>query len=117
MLEKGIKNTQERVVTEDVTAAKVGSGLLPVYATPSMIALMENTCAQSVAPYLEEGKGTVGGAINIKHVAATPVGMKVRCESRKLVFSVNVYDEKGLIGTGTHMRAVIDNKAFMSQFE
>ena len=112
------------MVTEDVTAAKVGSGLLPVYATPSMIALMENTCAQSVAPYLEEGKGTVGGAINIKHVAATPVGMKVRCESeltevkgRKLVFSVNVYDEKGLIGTGTHMRAVIDNKAFMSQFE
>ena len=106
-MEAGIKNEKSIVVTEDVTASKVGSGLLPVYATPSMIALME---------------GTVGVSVDIKHIAATPIGMKVRCESllkevngKKLVFEVNVYDEKGLIGTGTHKRAIINNEAFMAR--
>ena len=118
-MEAGIKNEKSIVVTEDVTASKVGSGLLPVYATPSMIALMEGTCAESVQSELAEGEGTVG---DIKHIAATPIGMKVRCESllkevngKKLVFEVNVYDEKGLIGTGTHKRAIINNEAFMAR--
>ena len=113
-MEAGIKNEKSIVVTEDVTASKVGSGLLPVYATPSMIALMEGTCAESVQSELAEGEGTVGVSVDIKHIAATPIGMKVRCESllkevngKKLVFEVNVYDEKGLIGTGTHKRAII----------
>ena len=111
-MEAGIKNEKSIVVTEDVTASKVGSGLLPVYATPSMIALMEGTCAESVQSELAEGEGTVG----------VSVGMKVRCESllkevngKKLVFEVNVYDEKGLIGTGTHKRAIINNEAFMAR--
>ena len=115
-MEAGIKNEKSIVVTEDVTASKVGSGLLPVYATPSMIALMEGTCAESVQSELAEGEGTVGVSVDIKHIAATPIGMKVRCESllkevngKKLVFEVNVYDEKGLIGTGTHKRAIINN--------
>ena len=100
-MEAGIKNEKSIVVTEDVTASKVGSGLLPVYATPSMIALMEGTCAESVQSELAEGEGTVGVSVDIKHIAATPIGMKVRCESllkevngKKLVFEVNVYDEK-----------------------
>lgn len=121
-MEAGIRNEKKIVVTEDVTASKVGSGLLPVYATPSMIALMENTCAESVQPYLPEGEGTVGVAVDIKHIAATPIGMTVRCESllkevngKKLVFEVNAYDEKGLIGTGIHKRAVINNEAFMAR--
>ena len=121
-MEAGIKNEKSIVVTEDVTASKVGSGLLPVYATPSMIALMEGTCAEGVQPYLAEGEGTVGVGVDIKHIAATPVGMTVRCESllkkvngKKLVFEVNVYDEKGLIGTGTHKRAIINNEAFMAR--
>ena len=83
---------------------------------------MEVTCAESVQPYLAEGEGTVGVAVDIKHIAATPVGMTVRCESllkevngKKLVFEVNVYDEKGLIGTGTHKRAIINNEAFMAR--
>ena len=121
-MEAGIKNEKSIVVTEDVTASKVGSGLLPVYATPSMIALMEGTCAESVQPYLAEGEGTVGVAVDIKHIAATPVGMTVRCESllkevngKKLVFEVNVYDEKGLVGTGIHKRAIINNEAFMAR--
>ena len=121
-MEAGIKNEKSIVVTDDVTASKVGSGLLPVYATPSMIALMEGTCAESVQPYLAEGEGTVGVAVDIKHIAATPVGMTVRCESllkevngKKLVFEVNVYDEKGLVGTGIHKRAIINNEAFMAR--
>ena len=121
-MEAGIKNEKSIVVTEDVTASKVGSGLLPVYATPSMIALMEGTCAESVQPYLAAGEGTVGVAVDIKHIAATPVGMTVRCESllkevngKKLVFEVNVYDEKGLVGTGIHKRAIINNEAFMAR--
>lgn len=119
----GIKHECSVVVTEELTASKVGSGLLPVYATPSMIALMENTSAECVQPYLEEGQGTVGTAVDIKHIAATPVGKTVRCESelkeiingRKLVFEVNAYDDKGLIGTGVHKRAIINNKDFMAK--
>lgn len=121
-MEAGIKNEKSIVVTDEVTASKVGSGLLPVYATPSMIALMEGTCAESVQPYLAEGEGTVGVAVDIKHIAATPVGMTVRCESllkevngKKLVFEMNVYDEKGLVGTGIHKRAIINNEAFMAR--
>ena len=121
-MEAGIKNEKSIVVTDEVTASKVGSGLLPVYATPSMIALMEGTCAESVQPYLAEGEGTVGVAVDIKHIAATPVGMTVRCESllkevngKKLVFEVNVYDEKDLVGTGIHKRAIINNEAFMAR--
>lgn len=119
-MKAGIRNQREAVVTTAVTAEQVGSGMLPVYATPCMIALMEQTCAESVQPFVGEGEGTVGTSIDIKHVKATPVGMKVRCESilkevngKKLVFEVQVYDEKGLIGTGTHKRAVIDNQKFM----
>ena len=121
-MEAGIKNEKSIVVTDEVTASKVGSGLLPVYATPSMIALMEGTCAESVQPYLAEGEGTVGVAVDIKHIAATPVGMTVRCErllkevnGKKLVFEVKVYDEKGLVGTGIHKRAIINNEAFMAR--
>ena len=116
-MEAGIKNEKSIVVTEDVTASKVGSGLLPVYATPSMIALMEGTCAESVQSELAECEGTVGVSVDIKHIAATPIGMKVRCESllKELVFEVKVYDEKGLIGTGTHKRAIINNEAFMAR--
>ena len=80
-MEVGIKNEKSIVVTEDVTASKVGSGLLPVYATPSMIALMEGTCAESVQSELAEGEGTVGVSVDIKHIAATPIGMKVRAKA------------------------------------
>ena len=64
-MEIGIQGSMSVVVTKELTAAQVGSGLLPVYATPAMIALMENTACQSVAPYLEEGQGTVGTLMNL----------------------------------------------------
>lgn len=118
----GIKGRQEQVVTHELTAAHVGSGLAPVFATPMMIALMENTCAISVANELAEGESTVGTRIDITHDAATPVGMKVWCESelnevdrRRLVFDVKAYDEAGLIGQGRHERFVINNEKFMAK--
>ena len=95
MLEAGIKGRQEVMVTDENSAAAVGSGLLPVFATPAMVALMEKTAWMSVAPYLNDGEGTVGTKLEIAHNAATPVGMQVWCESelvevdgRRLVLKV-----------------------------
>ena len=122
MLTTGIKGKQELVVTTENTAKAMGSGTLEVFATPAMIALMEKTAYESVAPELEEGSGTVGTALNVKHVAASPVGMKITCESelvkvdgRALTFSVKAYDEKGLIGEGEHERFIIYNEKFQAK--
>ena len=121
-LTKGIVGTKELTVTKDKTAAAVGSGLLDVFATPQMIALMEATASESVAPYLDEGSTSVGTLVNVSHVAATPVGMKVRCESeltevdgRKLTFTVKAYDNAGLIGEGTHERFIVFSEKFMAK--
>ena len=81
MLQAGIKGKKEITVTLDKTAKAMGSGTMDVFATPAMIALMEITAFESVSSELEEGSGTVGTALDIKHVSATPVGMKVTCES------------------------------------
>lgn len=122
MLEAGIKGTGSVEVVRENTAAAVGSGMLEVFATPMMIALMEKTACESVAPYLEEGSGTVGTELNVKHVAATPIGMQVTCETelvevdgRRLVFHVKESDEAGLIGEGTHERFIINNEKFQSK--
>ena len=122
MLEAGIKGTKEIMVTNENTAKTMGSGTLDVFATPAMIALMENTAYESVASEPEEGSGTVGTALNVKHVAATPVGMKVTCETelikvdgRALTFSVKAFDEKGLIGEGEHERFIVFNEKFQAK--
>ena len=122
MLEAGIKGTKEIMATNENTAKTMGSGTLDVFATPAMIALMENTAYESVASELEEGSGTVGTALNVKHVAATPVGMKVTCETelikvdgRALTFSVKAFDEKGLIGEGEHERFIVFNEKFQAK--
>lgn len=122
MLTEGIKGTKEIVVTEELTAKHVGSGTLAVYATPAMISLMENTAYESVAEYLEEGCGTVGTSLNVKHVAATPIGMKVSCETelvkvdgRALTFQVKAYDTCGLIGEGVHERFIITEEKFLNK--
>lgn len=120
-MEIGIKGEQKFVVTADKLANQVGSGLVAVYATPMMIAAIENTAAGSVAPYLEEGKTTVGTLVNVSHVAATPEGMEVRVETelveiapngKMLTFKVAAYDEAGLIGKGTHQRAIVAKERF-----
>ncbi len=122
MLEIGIKHTETEIVTPEKTAAKVGSGALPVYATPAMIALMEKTAMNSVSDKLEVGQGTVGTLLEIKHLSASKEGSTIRCESelteidrRRLVFCVKAYDEAGLIGEGKHERFIVDNEKFMEK--
>lgn len=122
MIEIGIKGHKEQTVTQEMSAAQVGSGLVDVFATPMLVALVEQTCYESVLPHLDEGQGTVGTLVNVSHVSATPIGMRVWCDSeltevdrRRLVFSVKAYDEAGLIGEGTHERFVIDTAKFMEK--
>ena len=122
MLEKGIKGTRTVTVNEENTAKAMGSGTLDVFATPALIALMEETCWRSVANELEEGCGTVGTLLEIKHTAPTPVGMEVICESvltevdgRRLVFEVTAHDAKGVVGEGSHERFIIQNEKFQTK--
>ena len=121
-LKAGIKGEATVAVTESNTAASMGSGLLAVFATPSMIALMEQAAFTCVAPALEEGCGTVGTLMNVKHLAASPVGAHIRAEAeltqvdgRRLVFHVAAYDDAGLIGEGEHERFTIQNEKFLAK--
>lgn len=121
-MEVGMKHTITEIVTIEKTAENVGSGLLPVYATPAMIALMEKCASECVAPYIEEGKSSVGTSLQVKHLAASPVGITITCtatlteiDGRRLAFSLAVSDEKGPIGEGTHERFVIDIDRFMAK--
>ena len=123
-LKPGITGKAEDAVTEERTAAEMGSGGLNVYATPRMTAMMEYTAWSSVEPFMEEGMGTVGTRLDISHVAASPVGSHISYESelteidrRRLVFSVKAFDDAGLIGEGVHERFIIDNAKFMSRAE
>lgn len=123
-LETGIKGSGSVFVEQSNTAMAMGSGTLPVFATPAMIALMEKTASESVQPYLEEGCGSVGTELKVKHTSATPLGMEVRCESellivdgRRLLFSVKAFDNAGLIGEGTHERFLIKNQSFLKKAE
>lgn len=122
MLTVGIKGREEVLVSEANSAKSMGSGLLDVFATPAMIALMELTSWKSVAPHMDEGCGTVGTLLNVTHDAATPLGMNVWCESelveidgRRLVFEVTAYDEKGRIGGGRHERFIVNNEKFQTK--
>jgi fluoroacetyl-CoA thioesterase len=112
----------EHTVNDSDTAAYWGSGGLPVFSTPSLVGLMESTAVIALIGHLPTGQTTVGGRINVHHLAATPVGMKVRAraeliaiEGRKLVFKVQAWDEKELIGEADHDRIVIDEARFMAK--
>lgn len=122
MLQPGIKASRQVKVCPANTARTVGSGTLDVFATPAMMALIEETSWRAVAPYLEEGQGTVGILLNVAHSAPTPLGMTVTCEveltaveGRKLTFKVNVQDEKTEIGSGVHERFIVDNQKFQAK--
>ena len=123
-IEVGIKGRAETVVVQENTAAAVGSGLVPVFATPYMIALMENAAVNALTPYLEENQGSVGTHLDVSHDAATPIGMKVWAEAevtavdgKALTFSVTAYDEAGVIGKGTHNRFIIAVDRFLAKAE
>ena len=120
----GTKCRLEQTVTEELTAATVGSGALPVFGTPYMIAMMENAALTLLQHFIEEDKGSVGTQINVSHEAPTPIGMKVMVEAEvtavsengKMVdFAVRAWDETGLIGQGTHTRAIINNERFLNK--
>lgn len=118
----GIRGRAEAEVTPELLAKNVGSGLVKVYATAMMIALIEKAAVYSVEPYLEIGQGSVGTHVDVSHCSATPLGMKVRAETelveidrRRLVFRVAAYDERGLIGEGRHERFIIDNERFQAK--
>ena len=123
-LKTGIKNKSELTVSFEQTAASAGSGGQPVFSTPHMVAMMENTAWSSVEPYMEEGKTTVGSHLDIAHVSASPVGAHITCETelteidgRKLTFRVSASDDAGLIGEGTHERFIITTDKFMARTE
>lgn len=121
-LNSGLSAQVEKTVSEDDTAVRFGSGGVRVFATPMMIAMMENAALNSVDPYLGEGLATVGLSLNVKHIAATPVGMTVTAkaellsiEGKKLTFRVEAYDEKEKIGEGTHERYIVELSKFMEK--
>lgn len=118
----GQKNQIKTKVTENDTAKAFGSGELLVLATPRMIALMEECSYKCVSESLEVGSSTVGTSINVKHLSATPIGMKVTIEAeiteiygRRVCFSVKAYDECGLIGEGTHERFIVYSEKFTAK--
>ncbi|MBS7368003.1 MAG: thioesterase family protein [Prevotella sp.] len=118
----GKKYTSTMIVEEKHLACNVGSGDLPVFATPMMMALMENAAMLCVADELENGSSTVGGQISSSHIKPTGLGKTVTAtaelisaEGRKLKFKVSASDEGGLIGEGEHLRFIIDKEKFMSK--
>lgn len=122
MLETGLTHTSSLTVTKALTAKAMGSGDLPVLATPAMMALMENAAMTAVAPELPEGSTTVGGHIESSHLKPTPVGAEVKAEAtltkvdgRKLYFTVKAMQGDTIIGEGTHLRFIVDREKFMSK--
>ena len=118
----GTKGRAEDVVREENSARAMGSGTLPVFATPAMTALMEKAAWTSLAPYLSEGESTVGTKLEITHDSASPLGIKVWAESevtevdrKRIVLKVAAYDEKGLIGQGLHERFIITDERFLAK--
>ena len=119
---KGLFHSETLVVRHEDTAAVYGSGALEVFATPAMIALMEKTCLVGVSDKIGEGNTTVGIAVNIKHLKASPVGATIRCDAKlvevdrkRLVFEVKCFEGETMIGEGIHERFVVNSEKFMGK--
>jgi fluoroacetyl-CoA thioesterase len=120
----GMVGEASEFVSEQLTAASVRSGLVSAYATPSMIALMENASVAAIQKSLSKGQTSVGVEVNVKHLAATPVGVRVRAraevialEGRRVVFKVEAWDPREKIGEGTHTRVIVDAARFKDKVE
>ena len=122
MIEVGLKYQSSVVVSEDNTAQTLGSGDMPVFATPAMIALMENAAMNAVASALAEGATTVGTMMKSSHIKASALGATITAEAelvavdgRRLTFVVKAWDDKGVIGEGEHERFIVDRERFLSK--
>jgi len=120
--DKDLRCVMEQIVNSNDTAASYGSGNLDVYATPAMSALMENAAMNCIQKFLPKGYTTVGIEINIKHIKATPIGMKVKVEAlldktecKKLFFKIAAYDDMGKIGEGIHIRYIVNSEEFIKK--
>ena len=118
----GVKASSELTVTSAELAVNVGSGSLEVFATPAMIMLMEIAACNCLSQYLEGGETTVGTEMNVRHISATPPGMKVTAEAeliqvsgREFTFSVKAFDEAGIIGEGAHKRFLVLGEKFTAK--
>lgn len=118
----GLKHTSEIMVTDSLTAISMGSGDMPVLATPAMLALMENAAMLAIAGALPEGYTSVGGHIESSHLRPSKIGDKItaiaevtKVEGKKIEFKVTAYSGDSLLGEGTHLRFVVDKKRFMSK--
>lgn len=121
-METGLTFTSKAVVKKENTAITMGSGDMEVFATPAMVALMENAAMKAVAAELSEGATTVGAMMNTSHIKPSPLGAEVSAtavltdvDGRKLTFSVKASDEAGVIGEGTHIRYIVDRERFLSK--
>ena len=117
----GMRGEASSLVEREDTALEVGSGALLVY-TPCMAAMMEGAACAAIEEYLEEGTTTVGTGLNLRHTAATPVGLEVRAEAevtqvegKLITFSIKAYDEKGEIGSAEHTRVVVNSQRFLEK--
>ncbi len=120
----GVSGTANTAVTEENSAKALKSGSLSVFATPMMVALIEQAACTAVAPFLEEGETTVGTQLEIQHQAATPLGMHVTASAevtgisgREITFHVTASDEAGVIGVGTHKRFLVQVERFLTKAE
>jgi fluoroacetyl-CoA thioesterase len=121
-LAPGLVGEVEMVVTEADTADRWGSGLVPVFGTPVLVGLMEGAAVRALADHLPPGRTSVGGRIDVQHLAPTPVGMRVRARAellevagRRLAFRVQAWDEVEQIGEATHERFVVDQGRFVER--
>lgn len=124
ILVPGIRLTITRTVGAGDTASVYGSGLLDVLSTPAMIAFMEQTAMKAVEACLNDGEGTVGTEVSVKHIKATRVGQDVTCTAvlqevngKRLLFHVEASDDDGKIGEGMHERFIIENEKFMAKIK
>lgn len=122
MLEKGVSAQSRTTVCADNTAVTMGSGDMDVFATPAMVALMENAAMRAVAQYLSEGSTTVGSEMNTTHIKPSGLGAEIvasavltAVEGRKLTFNVGARDAEGMIGEGVHVRFVVDREKFLAK--
>lgn len=120
----GLNAELEITVSEADTATRWGSGLVPVYSTPALVGLMESASVKTLEDCLPEDQTTVGGHIDIHHLAATPVGMRVRAraeltavEGRKLTFKIEAWDDTEKVGEALHERFLIDTQKFVAKVQ